>query len=272
MGAGTILTSLASIKQWLNIASSNTDADALLTRLNKAASAFVLNYIDRDTLELTQFEEIVDGYGQPYLTFRNNPVYDVQAVSFFGTPQLAASGNGFTSPFSGGWSLGGDYSETGFRRLNFFGTYTPRAKSSIGIRYRAGYIQIDEAWTIPGTPYQVTVNGYWLADFSVTYASTGIALTKVSASPTVGQYSVADGVYTFAAADTGVGVLISYSYVPSDLQDAVIELVGERYKYRDRIGYKSKTLGGQETVVFDTKSMPAHVKDMLQPFKKVVPQ
>ena len=35
---------------------------------------------------------------------------------------------------------------------------------------------------------------------------------EVASGPTTGQYSVSAGVYTFAAADTLLGVLISYTY------------------------------------------------------------
>ena len=73
-----------------------------------------------------------------------------------------------------------------------------------------------EASSIPATPYQVTVANAatFIADQGVIYALTGLPLTQVAAVPTTGQYSVnqATGVYTFAAADTLLGVLISYNY------------------------------------------------------------
>lgn len=76
-----------------------------------------------------------------------------------------------------------------------------------------------EADTIPGTPYQVTVThaSAFVFDLGVIYTATGVALTKVASSPTTGQYSVntATGVYTFAAADTTLGVSISYVYTLS---------------------------------------------------------
>lgn len=74
---------------------------------------------------------------------------------------------------------------------------------------------IGEAATIPASPFQVTVaNGAtFKEDLGVTYAATGIALTRVVSGPTTGQYSVnGSGVYTFAAADTTLGVLIDYGY------------------------------------------------------------
>lgn len=79
-------------------------------------------------------------------------------------------------------------------------------------------ISDNEAGTIPGTgPYTVTVANStgWVTDLGVKYAATGLPLTRVASAPATGQYSVAAGVYTFAAADTGLGVGISYTYTPT---------------------------------------------------------
>lgn len=69
---------------------------------------------------------------------------------------------------------------------------------------------------IPSTPYTVTVtppsSGTFVADLGVIDAATGVALTRVASAPATGQYSLAGAVYTFAAADTGDTVLISYEY------------------------------------------------------------
>ena len=68
---------------------------------------------------------------------------------------------------------------------------------------------------IPATPYHITVaNGStWTVDLGVMDASTGKVYTRVASAPATGQYSVASGgIYTFAAADTGNNVLISYLY------------------------------------------------------------
>lgn len=72
----------------------------------------------------------------------------------------------------------------------------------------------NEAGTIPTTPFTITVvnNTAWATDLGVKFASTGLPLTRVASAPATGQYSVAAGVYTFAAADTGKAVLISYQY------------------------------------------------------------
>lgn len=72
----------------------------------------------------------------------------------------------------------------------------------------------NEAGTIPGTPYQITVSNSatFVDDLGVIDAVTGIPYTKVASSPATGQYSVASGVYTFATADTTKTVKISYTY------------------------------------------------------------
>jgi len=75
-----------------------------------------------------------------------------------------------------------------------------------------------EAGSIPASsPYTVTVtnSATYSEDLGVKFSDTGLPLTKVSSSPATGQYSVSAGVYTFAAADTGKGVAISYTYTNS---------------------------------------------------------
>jgi len=72
----------------------------------------------------------------------------------------------------------------------------------------------DEAGTIPTTPFAVTVSNSatWVSDLGVRISSTGLPMVRVASAPTAGQYSVSAGVYTFAAADTGIAVKIDYTY------------------------------------------------------------
>lgn len=70
--------------------------------------------------------------------------------------------------------------------------------------------------TVPASsPYTVTPtvpgSGTWLADLGVRDAN-GLPMTRVASSPTTGQYSVSNGAYTFAAADTAKTVFINYQY------------------------------------------------------------
>jgi len=84
-------------------------------------------------------------------------------------------------------------------------------------------VALDEAAVVPATPFQVTVSNAAnfvndsRGDQGVRYttgAKAGQPLTRVASGPAAGQYSVnsATGVYTFAAADTGAGVVISYMF------------------------------------------------------------
>ena len=64
-------------------------------------------------------------------------------------------------------------------------------------------------------PYTITVtppsSGVWSADLGV-LDSNANPMQVVASGPTTGQYSVAAGVYTFAAADEGKKVFINYQY------------------------------------------------------------
>jgi hypothetical protein len=78
----------------------------------------------------------------------------------------------------------------------------------------------NEAGTVPATtPYTVTVANAasYVDDLGVFYAtgaSAGNRFTRVTTPSAAGQYSVslATGIYTFAAADAGASLLISYLY------------------------------------------------------------
>lgn len=276
MGAVT-LTTLSAVKQWLAIDPANTEADDLLNRLIRGASAFLLNFTNRQGIALATFTEMYDGYGNTFMVIRQNPVFEIINLSFAGTQIMPASGNGFDNPFTNGFVLEPEYSATPgqtAQRINLYGRRFPNGRGLIRVQYRAGYAVIDEQHTIPhDDPWQVPTDYMWLGDEGVTSAD-GLAtkFTKVSADPVAGEYSVdKDGLYTFAEADQDTDVLISYSFVPADLQEAATLLVGERYSYMSRIGYVSKSLGGQETVTFSQSSMSQYTKDSLNPYRNVIP-
>lgn len=95
----------------------------------------------------------------------------------------------------------------------FFGESAPATGGRV--------LAFQETHSIPAsTPFTVTVANSvnFTTDAGVTYASTGAALTPVSGTPTVGQYAVSAGVYTFAASDEGAGVLINYYYTTTSGQ------------------------------------------------------
>lgn len=77
---------------------------------------------------------------------------------------------------------------------------------------------VDSPFAVPASsPYTITIappdSGVFVADLGITNVLTGKPMTRVATAPTTGQYSLTSaGVYTFAAADTGVALLISYEY------------------------------------------------------------
>lgn len=86
-----------------------------------------------------------------------------------------------------------------------------------GVMASVGTVKVayNEPAAVPAsTPFTVTVtnSSTFGEDLGVINASTGLPLTKVASTPATGQYSVSAGVYTFAAADTGMAVLINYTY------------------------------------------------------------
>jgi hypothetical protein len=76
---------------------------------------------------------------------------------------------------------------------------------------------IDFATAVPAaSPYTVTISppdsGTFAANLGVIDVATGVSMTRVASAPATGQYSMTAGVYTFAAADTGRAILVSYEY------------------------------------------------------------
>lgn len=86
------------------------------------------------------------------------------------------------------------------------------------------------AATVPAVPGPYTVtptppSGTWMLDMGVIYdggVNAGRALTYTAGTPSAGQYGVAAGVYTFAAADAGAAVSISYLYTATTGKNLVI--------------------------------------------------
>jgi hypothetical protein len=68
-----------------------------------------------------------------------------------------------------------------------------------------------------------------------------------------------------------VSYTAGYEATPPAVEQAVIELVGEAFKRRDRIGQTTKTLGGQETVAFSVVDMNATAKALLAPYSAIAP-
>lgn len=276
---GNDLTTLTAVKDWLTLTNTSpSNSDAVLARQIKQASATIMSYLQRATFVSQNYTDTFDGGSNQTFFLNQWPVTGVVSVLVDGI-EVEPSSDG-REP---GWVLS---AWDGFppgqpQQVTLLGGYTAcRGSSNVKIIYTAGYLVQAEAQTVPSTGYAVTVDqplGFWASDAGVTYAN-GTPFVKVASSPSVGQYAIPAespnvdlGTYQFAAADAGAGVLMSYSYVPSTVDEACVNLVSERYKYRGRIGQRSQSMGGQTTASYDPNQMPTYVEKALQNFRKILP-
>ena len=302
------LTTLANAKLWLPSMSGTTTSDTLITSLIQRCSAQILAYLNRPDIVQTSFTDNFNGVPPSgILTLRNWPVLSVSAVKVNTNTVPASSGQGMPGYTLQSWDgslpgipqqigimgygvyyQGGGYSpantgyDSGGQLVASFPSGGGRGFQNVSVAYTAGYVVSSEAQTIPATPgpYTITPNqpyGIWAADNGVKYAN-GTALTAItSGTPTIGQYlppmpfaANPTTVYTFAAADQGAGVLLSYSFIPYALEQGCIEWVGERFKYSQRIGFKTQSISGQESVSYSL-GMPDAIKMMIDPYAKSFP-
>lgn len=257
------LTTLADVKAWL--ARSDTNSDALLAALITRASREILSYLQRPLLLPHSVTELQRADGHSHIVLREWPVTSVASVAVgrASVPEAA-------TPLDSGWLLEAWNGAPPGRPqgLNLAGWH---ARGPIEIVYQAGYQVTNEAQTIAGGAASASAPfGAWAMDAGVTYAD-GIALACVASAPAQGQYAFGPtpGDYLFNAADDGQSVRLTYGFVPFDLADAAIELVAERYKYAQRIGEKTHSLGGNETVSFDNTRFTPLVTSLLQPYRRV---
>lgn len=265
-----VLTSLQNVKAWCKV--TTPDDDALITRLIAQASRTIYGYLTTNTLFLQTFSDTYDGVNNTRQILNEWPVVSVTSVYVDGqnilpAPAQPLQGAGYRLEIYNGVPPGRP------QGLDLFCNRFWKGSQNVYVTYSAGYSIDNEAQTIPATaPYSIVVNqvyGNWGQDDGVT-TSLGVALVKVASNPSTGQYSLGDinGTYNFAAADANTGVLISYSFVPADIEQACIEIAAERYRYRDRIGFQSKSLGGQETASYQLTDISDYVKMLLQPYKR----
>jgi hypothetical protein len=161
-------------------------------------------------------------FGMPNVTTPTPTAFSIpqdQSITFkrstkslFGENQFAADISAATMEVTGKVTLG---------------TLQPRIFSDLlfGDAGTAGQIKEanNEAGVVPAvTTYIITVanSATWTTDLGVRNADSGNRYTRVATTPVVGKsYTVAAGVYTFAAGDANANMKISYLYT--------VTLVGE---------------------------------------------
>lgn len=72
-------------------------------------------------------------------------------------------------------------------------------------------LNINEPHTSATSTVTVANSANFDADLGVSYANTGLPLTRVASAPTVGQYAVAAGIYTVATGDENTPLLMTYT-------------------------------------------------------------
>lgn len=262
------LVSLADLKKWLGI--STTDSDFALGTLISQISGFVYNKTSRGFILPRTNTELYDGNGGQMMLLLNWPVNSLQSLMVNGVVVSPAP-----SDTADGWILedAPDDPPGLMQRLYLRGGYRfTTGVRNVRVTYSAGYQVTDEAMTVIGSGTQRPGEAYgkWGSSVSVLRASNRTPLTQVASAPAAGQFSVSNGDYTFSAADAGLPVLVTYGYVPYDLAQAVMEWAAERYRYKDRIGIQSKSLGGAETMSYALDAVPKYVAQVIQTYTRVI--
>ena len=264
------LCTLAQVQGWLPNAITSA-AEAELSALITSASGAILSDLQRGPIYSRPVVDTFNGVGQCRQMLRYYPVTSVQSLTI-GQSTITQS---TISPYTCGWVL---EPWDGFlpgkpQMLDLRGREYWPGIQNIVVTYTAGYKVTAEPMVGAASVMALQLNGPWSVDGGVTYASTSIALSYTTTSPptVTGTYNVAAGIYQFAPGDYTVALLASYSYVPSPLNQACIEVVGEAYSYLKRIGQRSHTQPGPISVAFDLTRFTKAAQWMTLPYRMVVP-
>ncbi len=106
--------------------------------------------------------------------------------------------------------------------------------------------------------------------------------TQVPVSPDGAQYqpgfafdefSIYLSGYTFyrGVQNVIIAYTAGYTTTPFDIEEAVIEWIADRFKFRGRVGEKSKALPQGGSVSYELGFMPDRVKEALQLYKRQIP-
>jgi hypothetical protein len=278
------LATLPDVKSWLGVVPS--ESDATIARLITATSRAILAKLNRPSILPMVWTDRYDArVGMRRIVLRNWPVISVSSVEIGPTltsalnPQMTTppSPTTFadyiidTDPYNG-MPPGAPIGLSFVSDPSYFSVYK---QQSIAVTYTAGYQDTAEI-SIPanGAPISPTPNyGRWASDMGVVNLQTGepfVAAAASNAPLPSGEYVVSPtGVYTFSPADATTPMKLTFGYVPMDLVQACVEATAQRFSASTRIGVRSKSLGGQESVSYDMAAIPAAVMDAIQPYKRV---
>ena len=115
-------------------------------------------------------------------------------------------------------------------------------------------VSVDESGTVPATTtYTISVANHttFVEDLGVTYAATGLPLTKVATISAIGQYSVAAGIYTFYSGDASAAVKLNYTYTVAGGSSLAVtnQLIGTTPTFQ--MVFTQTTNGKTQTITFN---------------------
>lgn len=229
--------------------------EKMYDRLIRAVSGMVMSYMNRDTLARVARTETQPSSRTGRIVLRHWPALSLTGISMSNEGTFASPAPGIAlepiglgaqriiaDPALGGSLIGGP--------------------TGIGITYVSGYVRSEQV-VIPSTaPYEVQTSSMFLADEGVATVGGGTVPHTVSGT----------GLYTFGSNIAGQTVVLYYSYVPEDIEQAVIDEVSLAFRSRQRIGEASKALpnaGG--TVSYLPRRLSDMTKETLNGYRRVVP-
>lgn len=264
--AASDLTTLVNVKAWLGV--SNGTQDAVLSRLISAASAQIRTITNRYNFYTTTVTEVRDGTDTRDLVLMNWPVLSVSSVIINNAVVEKGSYSGEYNLQTAGWFLQpyDGFAPGAPQKISLINWSFLRGKQNIRVTYTYGY-QAQDTVAITDQPYTAeALQGPWMGDVSVTDTVSGLAYSRVDTNPSPLQYSVENGVYTFNDTNIGAVVDIDYNYVPFDLEQVCIDLVAYKQVQATRIGIRSKSLLGKESVAYDPSGIPDTIMAALEPY------
>lgn len=291
------LTTLANAKAWLGVVQA-TD-DVLIQRLVESSSDFVVQWLNKPVY-VAAYSEKRDGSGSDAMALRNWPVTGVTSVLVAGIAAAVSNGTsaGYVfddkfvyligSVFPRGrqnviinYTAGyGNYAQTAVIPASNRVAPTVTWIADLGVTINGvaavlvastpitGQYALPVTWDV-ATTYAV---GDTVIYGGITYVSTAaLNIGNIPSAPASISWAVASAnVYTFAAADIGKAAVLTYLSPPMDIEQACLDLIGLKYRERNRIGLVSQSIQGETTSYFQ-KDLPDNTKALLQNYRKVLP-
>lgn len=251
-----MLTTVQRAQAWLapdqgQLVSTN---DAMIQRLVQAFSALVLNAMNRDQLQRVTRTENYKGGRTGTLLLRQWPVLSVQSVMLGSQAVVSTDVN-----------LEQRLINPGHQRIYLPAgrTFESNLNSGVTVSYTSGFTTTETIVVPDDAAATFVTSQMWLADHGV---------TRLDGTPVTGYTVDSSGVYTPPNGLAGISLLVTYSHVPADIEQVVIDEIGASFRSRSRIGEASKALPqGGGTLSFVPRRLMDISVAALQTYRLVVP-